>query len=183
MLQHCGSYAVLRGGRTQNRVWGLITPSKTWHSLTSAQWSWANHASSEGMNTFRPVCECSKNIPWGRGVLQQSQLGKGGHWHDGKYYLTSTVSASYHSPPLSGSNPSLFQNKGWFVMVILWWSPPLHLVCSLAHCQQSTCWFCKWLIELLTIIISVSQPHNRLLPACAQFFLQKLGAALSRVPK
>lgn len=55
------------------------------------------------------------------------------------------------------------------------WSALLHTV-SKAPAGFANGW-------LLTIIISVSQPHNRLLPACAQFFLQKLGAALSTVPK
>lgn len=120
-------------------LWWFMTPFKAWklpwgvEPVTPFQKVWTP----SGLLVNVPVLLCRQS-------LHLSHLCMEEHWYDNNALSYLTGSASYWPLPLPGSNPSFLQNKGWFVVTILWCSPPLHLGCYPAHCQQSTHCFCKW---------------------------------------
>lgn len=132
-----------------------------WH-----QHSRANYAPSEGTNTFRPVYEypniSPEYLPRGGRVLQLSQLGKGGHWHDKKYTIPPP---QYLLLIIFLIKPQLVAKQRFICHgypLVITPSAPGPFPCTLSAKQLC---FWKQLIELLTINISVSQPQNSLFPA------------------
>lgn len=82
---------VVRGLRNESGgasgILGGLWPLLSHDSCLWSQHIWVNYAPSEGMNIFKPPCECPSTFPEGSFHVWASCV-RGGHWHDKKHYPT-----------------------------------------------------------------------------------------------
>lgn len=153
----------LRWKASERNLGGLMTPSKTWHSHISTVEPIMPHQ--KGW-TPSGLCVNVRISPWGGRVLQLSQLGKEGHWHDEKYTIPPP---QYLLLIVFLIKPQLVAKQRFICHgypLVITPSAPEPFPCTLP--AKLLC-FWKQLIELLTINISVSQPQNSLFPAVHNF--------------
>lgn len=126
------------GGRPQELVCGCfwhlwqamtIMSCKIWQ-LPLMQCSWANYVPSERMNTFGPMMNATLTqylLWWEGGLLQLSQLCKGGHWNDKKPARLSRVCLLLAFWLIRGQNPAC--SPWWWVLTP---SAPKWFPCTLS---------------------------------------------------